>query len=58
MVKRSHQLWRRDRDSNPGDGLPPTRVPGVRLQPLGHLPFSPLKLCLQELQPLQLGYRR
>ena len=29
--------WRRDRDSNPGDGVPPTRVPGVRLRPLGHL---------------------
>ena len=29
--------WRRDRDSNPGDGFPPTRVPGVRLRPLGHL---------------------
>ncbi len=29
--------WRRGRDSNPRDGFPPTRVPGVRLQPLGHL---------------------
>ena len=29
--------WRRGRDSNPRDGYPPTRVPGVRLQPLGHL---------------------
>ena len=29
--------WRRGRDSNPRDGVPPTRVPGVRLQPLGHL---------------------
>ena len=29
--------WRRGRDSNPRDGIPPTRVPGVRLQPLGHL---------------------
>ncbi len=29
--------WRRDRDSNPGDGLPPTHFPGVRLRPLGHL---------------------
>ena len=29
--------WRRDRDSNPGGGFPPTRVPGVRLRPLGHL---------------------
>ncbi len=29
--------WRRDRDSNPGDGFPPTRFPGVRLRPLGHL---------------------
>src|SRR5262249_50080417 len=30
-------LWRRGRDSNPRDGCPPTRVPGVRLRPLGHL---------------------
>ncbi len=29
--------WRRDRDSNPGDGSPPTHFPGVRLRPLGHL---------------------
>ena len=29
--------WRRDRDSNPGGSFPPTRVPGVRLRPLGHL---------------------
>ena len=29
--------WRRDRDSNPGDGLPPTHFPGVRLRPLGHV---------------------
>ena len=29
--------WRRGWDSNPRDGFPPTRVPGVRLQPLGHL---------------------
>ena len=29
-------LWRSDRDSNPGDGLPPTHFPGVRLRPLGH----------------------
>ena len=29
--------WRRDRDSNPGDGFPPTRFPSVRLRPLGHL---------------------
>ena len=29
--------WRREGDSNPRDGCPPTRVPGVRLQPLGHL---------------------
>ena len=28
--------WRSDRDSNPGDGLPPTHFPGVRLRPLGH----------------------
>ena len=25
------------RDSNPGDGFPPTHFPGVRLRPLGHL---------------------
>jgi site-specific DNA recombinase len=29
--------WRRERDSNPRYGCPYTRVPGVRLQPLGHL---------------------
>ena len=29
--------WRRGWDSNPRDSFPPTRVPGVRLQPLGHL---------------------
>ena len=28
--------WRIDRDSNPGDGHPPTRFPSVRLRPLGH----------------------
>ena len=28
--------WRWDRDSNPGDGFPPTHFPGVRLRPLGH----------------------
>ncbi|MDF3064189.1 MAG: putative resolvase, partial [Microvirga sp.] len=28
--------WRRERDSNPRYGFPYTRVPGVRLQPLGH----------------------
>ena len=33
--------WRRGRDSNPRDGCPPTRVPGVRLQPLGHLSAAP-----------------
>src|SRR5450432_1706730 len=32
--------WRRERDSNPRDGCPPTRVPGVRLQPLGHLSLT------------------
>ena len=31
------ELWRRDRDSNPGYGLPYTHFPGVRLRPLGHL---------------------
>ena len=30
-------MWRTDRDSNPGDGHPPTHFPGVRLRPLGHL---------------------
>ena len=30
-------IWRTDRDSNPGDGHPPTHFPGVRLRPLGHL---------------------
>lgn len=29
--------WRTERDSNPRYGFPYTRVPGVRLQPLGHL---------------------
>ena len=29
--------WRTDKDSNPGDGHPPTHFPGVRLRPLGHL---------------------
>ena len=29
--------WRRERDSNPRDGYPPTHFPGVRLRPLGHL---------------------
>ena len=32
--------WRTDRDSNPGDGHPPTHFPGVRLRPLGHLSVS------------------
>src|SRR6056297_4243603 len=45
--------WRRDRDSNPGDGFPPTRVPGVRLRPLGHLSvgFS-LTPCIPAIQAL------
>ena len=30
-------IWRTDRDSNPGDSSPPTHFPGVRLRPLGHL---------------------
>ena len=30
-------IWRREWDSNPRDPCEPTRVPGVRLQPLGHL---------------------
>ena len=32
--------WRRERDSNPRDGFPPTHFPGVRLRPLGHLSGS------------------
>jgi hypothetical protein len=32
--------WRREWDSNPRYGFPHTRVPGVRLQPLGHLSVS------------------
>ncbi len=36
-------IWRRERDSNPRDGCPPTRVPGVRLQPLGHLSVSQVR---------------
>lgn len=31
------EKWRTERDSNPRYGCPYTRVPGVRLQPLGHL---------------------
>ena len=31
-----NKLWRREWDSNPRYGFPHTRVPGVRLQPLGH----------------------
>ena len=36
-------IWRRDRDSNPGEEFTSTRFPGVRLKPLGHLSvfFSP-----------------
>ena len=33
--------WRREWDSNPRDPYEPTRVPGVRLQPLGHLSVAP-----------------
>ena len=36
-LPREARGWRRDRDSNPGAGLPPTHFPGVRLRPLGHL---------------------
>lgn len=36
-VPRGGLKWRRERDSNPRYGFPYTRVPGVRLQPLGHL---------------------
>src|SRR5271157_5883194 len=32
-----NELWRRDRDSNPGYPFEYTRFPSVRLQPLGHL---------------------
>ncbi len=39
-------LWRTDRDSNPGDGLPPTHFPGVRLRPLGHLSVGGCLLSL------------
>ncbi len=35
------EIWRRERDSNPRYGFPYTRVPGVRLQPLGHLSRIP-----------------
>ena len=34
--------WRREWDSNPRDPYEPTRVPGVRLQPLGHLSAAQL----------------
>src|SRR5690606_29946666 len=37
--------WRRERDSNPRYGFPYTRVPGVRLQPLGHLSARRLSAC-------------
>ena len=37
LVNNIRAIWRRDRDSNPGDGHPPTRFPSVRLRPLGHL---------------------
>ena len=36
-IKRGDFAWRRDRDSNPGYDYSHTRVPGVHLQPLGHL---------------------
>jgi hypothetical protein len=32
--------WRTERDSNPRYAFTYTRVPGVRLQPLGHLSFT------------------
>ena len=35
--------WRREWDSNPRDPYEPTRVPGVRLQPLGHLSVAPYR---------------
>ncbi len=40
--------WRRDRDSNPGDGFPPTHFPGVRLRPLGHLSVSAICDAMQK----------
>ena len=46
----SRRTWRRERDSNPRDGYPPTHFPGVRLRPLGHLSvFSPsdIQLCIR-----------
>jgi hypothetical protein len=46
-------MWRRDRDSNPGDGLPPTHFPGVRLRPLGHL--SVLRACAASVVYLQVS---
>ena len=39
--------WRRDRDSNPGDSFLSTRVPGVRLRPLGHLSMVTLENTLE-----------
>lgn len=38
-------IWRRERDSNPRDGYPPTHFPGVRLRPLGHLSATDRKTC-------------
>ncbi len=40
-LTRSQRIWRRERDSNPRDGSPPTHFPGVRLRPLGHLSAYP-----------------
>ncbi len=34
------QLWRRDRDSNPGDPCRSTRFPGVPVRPLRHLSIN------------------
>ena len=36
-INNFNAYWRRERDSNPRYGCPHTRVPGVRLKPLGHL---------------------
>ena len=35
-----HDIWRRERDSNPRNSFLFTRFPSVRLQPLGHLSIN------------------
>ncbi len=37
---RTNRKWRTGRDSNPRYAFTYTRVPGVRLKPLGHLSFG------------------